>query len=105
MQKTTYEWDIETVDKYGDVYDHDHRDRVLDLHLARVEGPDPGYTHDLVLVRDVWVDWDLKDRTWAYTSEGCLPSHFRDCDGNDIHPVPKRFFKELALSNRHLSTD
>ena len=64
--KTIYEWDIETVDKHGDIHDHYHED-TLPAMLKQVErwGPTEGEWYRLVLVGDVWDDCgSLDDRQW-----------------------------------------
>lgn len=82
-----YEWDVETVDEYGDILDHCHADKVEDLKRLL---KDPNTR--LVLVRDVVsADGDLKDRTWAYAGRGALPTKFQN---GEI--VPIRFHKELS---------
>jgi hypothetical protein len=61
-----YEWDVETIDEYGDIVDHDHNDRLTASHLE-VEEP-----NKLVLVRDNYKA-DGLDRSWAYVKNGLLP--------------------------------
>jgi hypothetical protein len=84
-----YEWDLESLDEYGDIIDHRHSDTF------------PGVpTEDniaLVLIRDVGVgisgeehSFTLDDRAWAYVVDGKLPAQF----DNGVN-VPKRFFKEM----------
>lgn len=87
----TYEWDIEKYD--GDeIVDHNHRDIVHEfdgeeLTLAVAED---GYR--LVLVRD-----DDSGRSWAYVTNGELPTDFLDAYGKIVAKVPQRFFKEFNL--------
>lgn len=88
---TTYEWDIETWD--GDeIIDHDHRASVHEfggeeLTLAVAED---GYR--LVLVRD-----DNEGRSWAYVTNGELPSHFLDAFEKKVAKVPDRFVREFNI--------
>tara|TARA_Y100000593_G_C4224152_1_gene293525 strand:+ start:374 stop:676 length:303 start_codon:yes stop_codon:yes gene_type:complete len=91
-----YEWDLETVDsKHGDVLDHHHADKLKELLFFKNKKPsdfnpnDKGTHYDLVLVRDLWVDSELEQRTWAYEDEGKIPKEF----DNGIS-VPKRFLAE-----------
>ena len=88
--KVNYEWDIEWVDRHGDIQDHNHRDKLEDHKPPRKVPDANGYTEDLVLVRDEWNEWEwLVDRQWAYVKEGILPEKF-DCGAK----VPKRFHVE-----------
>ena len=86
--KINYEWDVETVDEFGDIQDHDHSETLRDYHLE-VEAP-----NRLVLVRDSYTDYGL-DRSWAYVEDGKLPSHFEDAYGQKIRRIPKRFQFEM----------
>jgi hypothetical protein len=106
--KTTYEWDIETVDKFGDILDHDHRDTLAEfapdvLRDALLQRRQRGgnFTR-LVLVRSVWTEASgLVDRTWAYVSDvgapnaGVLPTHCKDAFNRTATRVPARFAREL----------
>jgi hypothetical protein len=70
-QQTWYEWDVETIDQYGDVQDHNHANHLSDLchSLASDE--------ELVLVYNTGNDLDgVEDRQWAYVSDGVLPDEF-----------------------------
>jgi len=70
---TEYEWDIELVDKkHGDILDHDHSDKCPKIPTLDTEE----VFERLVLVKDVYRNWDLVDRTWAYVEDGKLPEHF-----------------------------
>ena len=90
---TVYEWDFETVCKeFGDILDHNHSDKLLGLP-----------THDtetefdrLVLVKDVYRQWDLVDRTWAYVKDGKLPEYFSNSSYQEESKVPKRFHIEIG---------
>lgn len=88
--KFFYEWDIETLDKNGDIIDHNHSDNCPGIPT------EPGFS--LVLVKDTAVcerdtgkPIDLYNRTWAYVENGKLPKEFENGD-----TVPKRFHEELA---------
>ena len=87
----TYEWDIETVtDEDGDVMDHNHADKLKELLFYKNEKPDmDGCHYELVLVRDLWEDSNLEQRTWAYPDGGKMPKEF----DNGV-AVPKRFLEE-----------
>lgn len=93
---TTYEWDAEHVDKSGDVLNHNHGDTLQDVRrLADAIDIEDGQRIDIVLVRDVWVEDDLADRTWAYINDdGSLPARFTDSMGTEFANVPKRFHVE-----------
>lgn len=108
---TKYEWDFETVCKeYGDILDHNHSDECLGLpgvsltalvklFLALRESPhwDTEKEFDrLVLVKNVYRNWDLVERTWAYVEDGKLPEYFSNSSDQEESKVPKRFHKELA---------
>ena len=90
---TEYEWDCETVCKeYGDILDHSHSDECLGL---------PDYETEkefdrLVLVKNVYRNWDLAERTWAYVEDGKLPEYFSNSSYQEESKVPQRFHKELA---------
>ena len=78
---TAYEWD------------HDHSDC-----LTRLADPTPddrGVWQRLVLVRDVFRDFSLENRTWAYVEDDKLPEHFKDSSGREEKKVPKRFHVEF----------
>ena len=98
---TTYEWDHETVfvntdddgEEFIEVEDHDHSDcltRLADPTLDK-----RGAWQRLVLVRDVFRDFSLEDRTWAYVEDDKLPEHFKDSIGREDKKVPKRFHAEF----------
>ena len=80
----SYEWDYETVDKNGDVIEHNHRDK-----LSQFTEQDK--TDTLVLVRDKG-----PERHWAYVENGKLPEFFSDAYQRPTVKVPKRFHKELG---------
>jgi len=88
----TYEWDIETWED-DEVVDHNHRGRLHDFggeELTMAVAED-GYR--LVLVRDA-ADGG---RSWAYVSDGELPTHFLDANDQPVAKVPARFAKEFKL--------
>ena len=89
---TVYEWDIEPVDEYGDIIDHDQRTSLSRVRVDDLrEAIDKGW---LVLVRDCYKiiegELDLADRSWAYVTEGLLPK-----ETTAGYPVPKRYQDEL----------
>lgn len=88
-KKTIYEWDLETVDGHGDIEDHSHSDLLAPLWKWR-EGK------NLVLVKDVFYDGSLEERSWAYVKDGKLPENFSDAYGRNFGKVPARFHIELA---------
>lgn len=63
-REVTFEWDVETVDEYGDIT-HDHYDRLR--HAPKPDELEDGQR--LVLVRDVWEYGDQVDRDWCYIQE------------------------------------
>ncbi|MFZ9064186.1 MAG: hypothetical protein ACO22U_11180 [bacterium] len=88
--KISYEWDNEFVDRHGDIEDHHHGDTLEYLEPPQTIPDANGYTRELVLVRDVWNDWDgVVDRQWAYVEDGVLPTEF-----TYGAKVPKRFHVE-----------
>lgn len=85
-----YEWDLETVDKHGDIQDHWHADKVSDL--MNEPEPDDGEHYDLVLIREIGNEEDgVISRSWAYVEAGQLPEEF-----DSGHKVPSRFQRELT---------
>lgn len=97
--ETTYDWDLEEQDQFGDVQEHNHALKLKESGFTADEiinqEPGPQNRINLVLVRD-WHDWGYgtSDREWAYaTIENgvlVLPERF---DGGT--KVPQRFHKEL----------
>ena len=78
-----YEWDVETLDSYKDIVDHDHGT----LKMLKLNYYPMMLNQALVLVRTQ--RGDHYDRQWAYVSDsGVLPDTF---DGGT--PVPARFKK------------
>ena len=85
-----YEWDVETVDEYGDI-EHEHCASYADC-LRLMDEPAPeGCRYDVVLVRD-----DDYERSWAYMENNKLPEYFKDVYGRRVVKVPKRFVAEVA---------
>lgn len=94
VRRVYYEWDLETIDEYGDVSDHNHSDKFPGLPT------DPNI--QLVLVKDQGVGYsddpghfEQDDRSWAYVKDGMLPDVFQNGDR-----VPKRFHAELNAYKR-----
>ena len=88
---TFYEWDAELCDDYGDVINHSHAVALIELKATSHKIDDKGTWFRLVLVRDVFRDGVMKDRSWAYvTKDGELSTH---TDGGD--KVPKKYHKEF----------
>ena len=92
-KKVSYEWDIETVDEFGDIQEHASAKRLNefppeDLQLAIKTG-------NLALIRNTWIDYgdgengELDDKSWAYVSDGRLSIEF----DNGI-PVPVKYLTE-----------
>lgn len=78
-----YEWIVEDVDKFGDILDVHHADKLADL-PADHEGP-------RALVKD-----DQDGRAWAYLdAQGNLPEYFTDASERQTAKVPKRFHEEV----------
>jgi len=79
---TSYEWDIEEIDEFGDVEEHNFRSKLKDL--LEIKG-------DLVLVRTTGSEANgVDDRQWAYVENGELPETF-----SDGAKIPEKFRKEL----------
>lgn len=95
-----YEWDVETVELYGEceeVVDHFHQPsyRAAQVNKRALEKNDPSMRYDIVLVRDE--ESRGGSRTWAYLREdGTLPQTFEDASGNPATTVPKNFHIEVA---------
>lgn len=93
-----YEWDVEEVDKYGDIQDHYHSDnysKCLKWYNTQSANESSGFTSRIVLVRD-----DDKSRSWAYMVNGDLPLHFEDANGIEVAKVPKRFHDEVKKNSK-----
>ena len=88
-----YEWDIETLDEFGDIEDHEHSEKLRPYHFNL----EPN--QQLVLVCDHWQGGWMY-RSWAYVVDGELPEHFEDAYQNAEGKVPQRFHKELAKMRR-----
>ena len=85
MKRIDYEWDIESVDEYGDIVDHGFNE-------SCPTEPLPAGS-DLVLVKS-YLDPTgsfIEEKAWAYTrGTNELPEEF-----DDGSKVPVRFHKEL----------
>ena len=88
--KYLYEWDIETLDEFGDIEDHDHSTKLQPYHL------DLEPNQNLVLVCDHYPDTGGLDRSWAYVKDNTLPLYFEDAYRNKTTHVPRRF--QLSLT-------
>ena len=104
---TVYEWDVELVDReYGDILDHNHSDKFpgipnMDDKPGAPYGLETGVVFErLVLVKDVYRQWDLVDRSWAYVEDGKLPEYFSDAWQREDSKVPKRFHVEFGKISR-----
>lgn len=83
-----YEWDYETVED-GDIIDHNPVDKLSEFGEGDV-------TDTLVLVRHSGNEnAGLKERCWAYVTDGKLPEWFVDDYGNPQYKVPQRYHAEL----------
>ena len=92
-----YEWDVETLDEFGDIEDHNHSEKLRPYHL------DLEPSQRLVLVCDHW-EGGWMYRSWAYVVDGELPEHLVDAYDTEIRRVPQRFHKELAKMRRATSS-
>lgn len=94
---TVYEWDYETqrIDEEGEIefVDHDHSDHFLGFPDSYID--DDGIYVVLVLVKDVYRNWCLENRSWAYVEDRKLPEFFSDAFGMLGDKVPQRFHKEI----------
>lgn len=100
--RTHYEWILETIEcdpddpgneELHDVIDIVHADSLYALIKAvRYVSPD----QRVAVVRDIWVNESLEDRTWAYVINGELDEYFRDAHGSPGAAVPVRFRRGLA---------
>ena len=98
-----YEWDIETLDQYGDIIDHDFADK-LSSGIIKFDEIDTD-NQVLVLVRNLWSTDGSLDRSWAYCRKGddgkfYLPNTFKDSYDRYECDVPKRFINELEKAQR-----
>lgn len=98
-----YEWDVEECDRYGDVADHYHENKLAShkgMPSCTLNG---GLWFRLVLVRDECENdqgyVNVLDRTWAYvTKDGQLPTH---TDGGER--VPQKYHKEFEKNREWAS--
>ena len=93
---TTYEWDVESVDKSGDILGHFHADKLTDYPSWMGGTVEPDGRHQLTLIRETGNKYHgLSTREWAYAEHDSagllvLPKHT-----DDGHKVPQRYHKEL----------
>lgn len=80
-----YEWDIETLDEYGDIIDHDFKEHYTDLLGVIIKS-----NQVLVLIRDYYKEGSIY-RQWAYVENNKLPDTF-----TEGAKVPHKFHKELV---------
>ncbi len=85
-----HEWDVETLDEFGDIEDHNHCETLQPYHL------DLDRNQRLVLVCDHYPPVGGLNRSWAYVENNTLPLYFEDAYGNKTTRVPKRF--QLSLT-------
>lgn len=94
-----YEWDIELIDEYGDILDHNFSDKLADIWEDMLIEPKEGYSKNLVLVRNKGNDIEgLLDRHWAYydPASKTLPETFGDSLNEPTEiKVPKKYHTEL----------
>lgn len=87
----TYEWVLEQIDEYGDIYDIDHVTSLAELENRHT-------TYDAIGIQcDVW-DSSMGTRLWAYIENDgslSLPSHLKNAFETPVRTVPKRFHREL----------
>lgn len=93
-KKTTYEWDIEVVDEYGDIQDNETSVMLNGFSTEKISSAIESGT--LVLVKNTWIDYgdgengELYGKAWAYVSERNLPIEF-----DDGSKVPAKFINEF----------
>ena len=90
VTKLDYECDIEMLDEFDDIIDHDFQDK-----YPGVQADDKNV---VVLVKSYArglsgdeYSFFIEDRTWAYLKDGKMPEEF-----DDGSRVPKRFHKEVS---------
>jgi hypothetical protein len=95
-ETTLYEWDVEWVNANSfEIIDHDHNWQLKRLsHYERIgyvldDGTDVFYR--LVLIKDIFRDHSIIDRSWCYvTDKGVLP---KTTDKGDA--IPKKYLVEF----------
>jgi len=100
---TDYEWDYELTNLDEEVIDRDCWDHLRGRGLPDSTPDANGEFLVLVLVKDVYRGWALKERSWAYVKDGKLPEYFgigtyHDWD-EGYSKVPQRFHQELAAEH------
>ena len=104
--KVSYEWDVETIDLYGDIEDHwfaESAEEALSFLKKDIDKkPIIGFKGQrLVIVRD---EGDgihgVTDRLWAYVKkDGNLPEFFENAAGEETRiRVPKKYHAELKAA-------
>ena len=95
-KKTTFEWDIEQADEFGDIQDHSPAKKLSDYPVSEIV---PAIkSGNFALVKNVWIDYgdgvtgELDSKAWAYVSEGKLPTEF-----DDGSQVPLKYANEFNL--------
>jgi len=101
-QITDYEWVVEPVDKYQDVIDPHHFDKLSEaLEFASAPTYDNEVRVDIALKKDVWFDAEgLQSRYYNYIHLS-YPYELPSFDGyfEDGSQVPKKYFTEVE---RHI---
>lgn len=84
-KRVVYEWDIETLDEYGDVIDHSFSGEEF-------PGLPESKNDHLVLIRTLYAPDRIceESRGYAYVKDGYLPDWF-----DDGYNVPVRFKKKF----------
>ena len=101
-----YEWDVETVDQYGDIIDHHFSDRLSTMYEEELKDAIQEKTvgdikYRLVLIRNEGDEHEgVTDRVWAYLDDSHrLPDTF---DDRPNMRIPKRFHHELKKRKKIL---
>lgn len=96
--RTVYEWDVEELDRHGDIVDHHFCENYKQL----LKCASDFQKCDIVLVRDVESDsGGVEDRLWAYMKDGKLPEYFADSRNLPTGiRVPKKFHLEVSRAER-----
>lgn len=91
VTKLDYEWDIEHLDRFGDIIDHEFVDKYPGTRdfdeTGQVVVLVKSYARGLSGREDSFF---IEDRTWAYIDNGKLPEEFEDGTR-----VPVRFHAEV----------
>lgn len=90
-----YEWLAETIDEYGDVVQHEHAEKLVDI-PDFVKDVDGRGARTICLVKDVYDNASpIPTRAWAYVENALLPEYFDD--GTRVNP---RFHLEYGRAYR-----